>query len=87
MREINVHEVTETVGELCIAANYELGTDVLDAFERAIAQEDGRSFGGRWDPSFRYPGTGDLLCGPKPSQTGAGDRSGGSNDQLPDGCL
>ncbi len=40
MREINVHEVTATVGDLCIAANYELGTDVLDAFKRAIAQEE-----------------------------------------------
>jgi fumarate hydratase subunit alpha len=40
MREINVHEVTETVGDLCIAANHELGIDVLDAFERAIAQEE-----------------------------------------------
>lgn len=40
MREIDVREVAEKVGDLCIAANYELGTDVLDAFERAMAQEE-----------------------------------------------
>lgn len=40
MRKINVREVTEKVRDLCIAANYELGADVLDAFERAIGQEE-----------------------------------------------
>jgi fumarate hydratase subunit alpha len=40
MRTINVREVTEKVRDLCIAANYELGPDVLDAFKRAIAEEE-----------------------------------------------
>lgn len=40
MREINAREVTETVKDLCISANYELGADVVEAFENAIAQEE-----------------------------------------------
>jgi len=40
MREINVQEVAERVKDLCIAANLELGADVLKAFDRAIAQEE-----------------------------------------------
>jgi fumarate hydratase subunit alpha len=40
MREIDVGEVTQKVKDLCIAAAYELGTDVLAGFERAIAEEE-----------------------------------------------
>jgi len=40
MREIDTREVTEKVKELCIAANYELGNDMLQAFEKAMTEEE-----------------------------------------------
>ena len=40
MREIGIHEVTEKVKDLCITANYDLGSDVRRALERAMAQEE-----------------------------------------------
>lgn len=40
MRAINVREVTERIKDLCVTANYELGSDVLSAFGRASAQEE-----------------------------------------------
>jgi fumarate hydratase subunit alpha len=39
MREINVRAVGEKVRDLCIAANFELGSDVVDALEGALRQE------------------------------------------------
>jgi fumarate hydratase subunit alpha len=39
MREINVRAVGEKVRDLCIAANFELGSDVVDALEGAMRQE------------------------------------------------
>lgn len=39
MREINVGEVSEKVRDLCIAANYDLGADVVEALTRAVSQE------------------------------------------------
>ena len=40
MREIDVGVITETVKGLCMEANFDLGQDVLDAFERAKAEEE-----------------------------------------------
>lgn len=40
MREIDVAEVTERVKGLCMDANYDLGEDVLQSFDRAIEQEE-----------------------------------------------
>ncbi|NIO03173.1 MAG: fumarate hydratase [Proteobacteria bacterium] len=40
MREIDVSGVTECVKRLCMEANYDLEEDVLEAFDRAIAQEE-----------------------------------------------
>lgn len=40
MREIDVVEVTERVKRLCIDANYDLGEDVLQSFDRAIEKEE-----------------------------------------------
>ncbi|MBW2056903.1 MAG: fumarate hydratase [Deltaproteobacteria bacterium] len=40
MREIDVGLVARSIRDLCIAANYELDRDVLDAFERALEQEE-----------------------------------------------
>jgi fumarate hydratase subunit alpha len=39
MREIHVDKITETVRDLAIRANTELGQDVLDAFKRAVETE------------------------------------------------
>lgn len=39
IREISAGEITKTVRELCIDANYNLGNDVLLAFDRAIENE------------------------------------------------
>ena len=39
MREIAAEAVTETVARLCIKANYQLGCDVMTAFERSQALE------------------------------------------------
>ncbi len=39
MREMNVGWITEKVRDLCIEANTDLGEDVLDAFDRAMAEE------------------------------------------------
>ena len=40
MREIDVGIITERVKELCMEANFDLGQDVLDAIERAKAEEE-----------------------------------------------
>jgi fumarate hydratase subunit alpha len=40
VREIDVHDVTERVKCLCMDANCDLGEDVLEAFDRAIEQEE-----------------------------------------------
>jgi fumarate hydratase subunit alpha len=40
MREIDVKRITEKVRDLCIQANTDLGEDVLQAFDRAIKQEE-----------------------------------------------
>jgi fumarate hydratase subunit alpha len=40
MREINVQLITEKVRDLCMRANTDLGEDVLQAFDRAIDQEE-----------------------------------------------
>jgi fumarate hydratase subunit alpha len=40
VREIDVGVITETVKGLCMEANFDLGRDVLDAFERAKAEEE-----------------------------------------------
>ncbi|MGQ9508357.1 MAG: fumarate hydratase [Thermodesulfobacteriota bacterium] len=40
MREIPLELIIEKVKELCIKANTELGTDVLNAFDRAIEKEE-----------------------------------------------
>jgi len=40
MREIDVKLITEKVRELCIEANTDLGEDVLQAFDQAMAKED-----------------------------------------------
>ena len=40
MREIDVKRITEKVRDLCIQANTDVGEDVLQAFDRAIEQEE-----------------------------------------------
>ncbi|MFC1888362.1 fumarate hydratase [Thermodesulfobacteriota bacterium] len=40
MKEIDVGTITEAVRDLCIEANYQLGEDVLDAFEAAMGREE-----------------------------------------------
>ena len=40
MREIDVKRITEKVRDLCIEANTDLGEDVFEAFDRAMAVED-----------------------------------------------
>jgi len=40
MREIDVKRITEKVRELCIEANTDLGEDVFEAFDRAMADEE-----------------------------------------------
>ncbi|RPJ04862.1 MAG: fumarate hydratase, partial [Deltaproteobacteria bacterium] len=40
MREINVTLIVEKVRDLCIEANTDLGEDVLQAFDRAMAEEE-----------------------------------------------
>jgi fumarate hydratase subunit alpha len=40
MREIHVKVMTEKVKDLCMEANTDLGEDVLQAFDRAIEQEE-----------------------------------------------
>src|SRR5512137_2177036 len=40
MREIDVKVMTEKVRDLCMKANTDLGEDVLQAFDRAMAQEE-----------------------------------------------
>jgi fumarate hydratase subunit alpha len=40
MREIDVKLMTEKVRDLCMKANTDLGEDVLQAFDRAMAQEE-----------------------------------------------
>lgn len=39
MREINVQSIVDAVSRLCIKINYELGEDVLSAFENALKSE------------------------------------------------
>jgi fumarate hydratase subunit alpha len=39
MRKLNVKEIVEAVKEMCINANYNLGKDVLSAFEKSKAEE------------------------------------------------
>jgi fumarate hydratase subunit alpha len=45
MRELQASTVTEAVARLCMAANYDLGSDVEQALERAVQREE--SEGGR----------------------------------------
>jgi len=40
MREIHVHEITRAIREMCIEANYELGPEVMQALEEALALEE-----------------------------------------------
>jgi fumarate hydratase subunit alpha len=40
MREIDVKRITEKVRDLCIEANTDLGEDVFEAFDRAMAEEE-----------------------------------------------
>src|SRR4030043_2095808 len=40
MREINVKLITEKVRDLCMKANTDLGEDVLQAFDRAMQEEE-----------------------------------------------
>jgi fumarate hydratase subunit alpha len=40
MREINASEITRTIKELCMKANYELGEDVIDAFKKGRDAEE-----------------------------------------------
>lgn len=40
MREIDVSQVTDIVEKLCIQANYELNSDILDAISEGIKQEE-----------------------------------------------
>lgn len=40
MREIHVEEIIKAVKEMCISANYNLGKDVLDAFEKSKEKEE-----------------------------------------------
>lgn len=40
MREIHVEEIIKAVKEMCISANYNLGKDVLDAFEKSKENEE-----------------------------------------------
>ncbi len=40
MREINVRVITENVKDLCMKANTDLGEDVLQAIDRAMAKEE-----------------------------------------------
>ncbi len=40
MREVDVKWITEKVRDLCIEANTDLGEDVLQAFDRAMAKEE-----------------------------------------------
>jgi fumarate hydratase subunit alpha len=39
MREIRTELITEKVAEMCISANYDLGTDMMDAFRDALNTE------------------------------------------------
>jgi fumarate hydratase subunit alpha len=39
MREIRTEQITEKVAEMCISANYDLGTDMMDAFRHALDSE------------------------------------------------
>lgn len=45
MRTIEAQEISETITQLCMAANYNLGADMLAAFDKALARE--RSPAGR----------------------------------------
>jgi fumarate hydratase subunit alpha len=40
MREINASEITRTIKELCMKANYELGEDVIEAFKKGRDAEE-----------------------------------------------
>ncbi len=40
MRSIHVNTVTEAVADLCVKANYELNTDIRQALEKALSQEE-----------------------------------------------
>jgi fumarate hydratase subunit alpha len=40
MKVINTREVIEAVKNLCMEANYDLGQDVLEAFDRGLASEE-----------------------------------------------
>lgn len=40
MRELNVKEIVQAVKEMCISANYNLGKDVLGAFEKSKENEE-----------------------------------------------
>jgi fumarate hydratase subunit alpha len=40
MREISINEIIPVIRDLCMDANYNLGQDVLDAFDRGIASDE-----------------------------------------------
>ncbi|MBP1930289.1 fumarate hydratase [Ammoniphilus resinae] len=40
MREIHVNEITEAVKNMCMDANYHLGSDVVQAFQEALSTEE-----------------------------------------------
>ncbi len=40
MREVNVEQITRTIADLCMNANYFLGDDMLAALEKAVAAEE-----------------------------------------------
>lgn len=40
MREVHFHDIVQAVKNLCMDANYHLGSDVVNAFHRAMATED-----------------------------------------------
>jgi fumarate hydratase subunit alpha len=40
MREISAEKIAETVAELCVTANYQLGEDVVDALKKGLEKEE-----------------------------------------------
>ncbi len=43
MREVHVNQITKVIRDLFIDANYNLGADVLAAFDRGIAHDESPS--------------------------------------------
>ncbi len=40
MREVQAHQITEVVKNLCMDANYDLGQDVIDSLKRSLEKEE-----------------------------------------------